>query len=116
MRRGEIWLADLEPALPGEADKSRPVVVVSNDHSNEAVDILGRGVVTVVPLTSNTQRVLDFHVVAEPHESGLTRTSKAQPEQIRALSEKRFLRRLGALTPSRMWELDEAIALHLGLS
>ena len=116
MRRGEIWLADLEPALPGEADKSRPVVVVSNDHSNEAVEILGRGVVAVVPLTSNTRRILNFQVFVEPSESGLTRPSKAQPEQIRAISALRFHQRLGALTPALLRELDEAISLHLGLS
>jgi mRNA interferase MazF len=99
-----------------EADKTRPVVVVSNDASNAAVEITGRGVVTVVPVTSSVGRVFSFQVLLEPSDSGLEETSKAQPEQIRAVAVSRFVHRVGRLTPRAMWELDEAVALHLGLS
>ena len=57
IRRGSIHLVDLEPVRGSEANKVRPAVVVSNDGANAAADRLGRGVVTVVPLTSNVQRV-----------------------------------------------------------
>ena len=57
MLRGEIRLVDLEPARAGEADKRRPAVIVSNDRANTVAARLGRGVVTVVPITSNTARV-----------------------------------------------------------
>lgn len=116
IRRGEIWLVDLEPVRGSEADKTRPVVVVSNDASNAAVEITGRGVVTVVPVTSNVGRVFSFQVLLEPADSGLTAASKAQPEQIRAVAVSRFVHRVGRLAPRAMWELDEAVALHLGLS
>lgn len=99
-----------------EADKTRPVVVVSNDASNAAVEITGRGVVTVVPVTSTVGRVFSFQVLLEPADSGLDEASKAQPEQIRAVAVSRFVHRLGRLAPRTMWELDEAVALHLGLS
>lgn len=92
------------------------MVVVSNDASNAAVEITQRGVVTVVPVTSNVERVFSFQVLLEPAESGLDAPSKAQPEQIRAVAPSRFVRRLGRLTPAASWELDEAMALHLGLS
>jgi mRNA-degrading endonuclease toxin of MazEF toxin-antitoxin module len=45
----------------------------------------------------------------------LARVSKAQADQIRALDISRFQHYLGRLTPERLWELDEAISLHLGL-
>lgn len=54
MLRGEIRLTDLEPTRPGEADKRRPAIIVSNDNANATAARLGRGVVTVVPVTSNT--------------------------------------------------------------
>jgi mRNA interferase MazF len=111
-----VWLADLEPTRGSEANTTRPVVVVSNDHGNMAAEANHRGVVTVVPLTSATQRVYAFQVLLEPRESGLLTLSKAQPEHLRAIDISRFERRLGRVEPSRLWELDEAIALHLGLN
>ena len=53
MLRGEIWRVDFEPAQGGEANKSRPAVVVSNDRANAVATRLGRGTVTIVPVTSN---------------------------------------------------------------
>lgn len=57
MLRGEMRLVDLDPVLCGEAHRRRPAVVVSNDHANAAAARSGRGVPTVVPLTSSTSRV-----------------------------------------------------------
>ena len=57
MRRGDVRLTDLEPVRGSEADKRRPAVIVSNDRANETADRLGRGVVTVVPVTGNIARV-----------------------------------------------------------
>lgn len=116
MQRGEIWLAELDPARGSEADRTRPVVIVSNDRYNRTVEVLRQGVVTVVPLTSAAERIWPFQVAVEPEESGLSAVSKAQGEQIRAIDHARLVRRLGRLAPERLRELDEAIALHLSLS
>jgi mRNA interferase MazF len=116
MRRGEIWIADLEPALGSGANKVRPVVIVTNDNANERAALLRRGVLTVVPLTSSVTKVWDFQVLLPAAETGLDQDSKAQAEQIRSTDVSRLRSRVGALTPSLLSELDEAIALHLGLS
>lgn len=115
MRRGEIRLADLEPARGSEATKRRPVVVVSNDGANAAVGRWNRGVVTVVPLTSNTSRVLAFQTFLPAAETGLVADSKAQAEQVRALDVRRFGSVIGRVPVPLMLELDEALRLHLGL-
>ena len=60
MQRGEIRLVDLEPVRGNEANKRRPAVLVSNDRANTTAARLGRGVVTVVPVTSNVARVFPF--------------------------------------------------------
>ncbi len=60
MQRGEIRLTDLEPVRGSEANKRRPAVIVSNNGANEAADRLGRGVVSVVPITSNIARLFPF--------------------------------------------------------
>lgn len=116
MRRGEIWLVDLNPARGSEADKTRPVVIVSNDARNRASQKSGRGVISVVPLTSNTMRVLPFQVLVRPDaENGLVVASKAQAEQIRSVDVDRFVARRGRLDQSTLARLDQALILHLDL-
>lgn len=115
MRRGEIRLANLDPVLGSEASKRRPVVIISNDRANRTVERLGRGMVTVVPLTSNTQRVLSFHVAIPAEESGLDVDSKAQAEHVGALDGRRLGASVGRLPPGRLAEIDAALRLHLDL-
>lgn len=115
MRRGEIRLVDLEPVLGSEADKRRPAVVVSNDGANTSAERLGRGVVTVVPVTSNVDRVHPFQVLLPATETGLERPSKAQAEQVRSVAVERIGPRVGALTTELTHALDEALRLHLAL-
>ena len=115
MRRGEIWLVDLEPVRGTEANKRRPAIVVSNDSANAVASRLGRGVVTVVPVTSNVSRVLPFQVLLPAGSVGLKVASKAQAEQVRSVSVDRLESALGLLTVRMMDEVDEALRLHLGL-
>ncbi|WP_066952125.1 type II toxin-antitoxin system PemK/MazF family toxin [Streptomyces lushanensis] len=115
MRRGDIFLIDFEPARGSEANKARPAVIVSNDAANRSADRSGKGVVTVVPVTSNTSRVFPFQVVLLAGECGLAKDSKAQCEQVRAVSPDRVRQRLGAVPKPRMTELDAALRRHLAL-
>ena len=115
MRRGEIRLVDLDPGRGSEANKRRPAVLVSNDGANMAAARLGRGVVTVVPVTSNTQRVYPFQVLLLASVTGLERDSKAQAEQVRSVAVERIGARLGILPAPIMAEVDQALRLHLAL-
>lgn len=115
MRRGEIRLVDLDPALGSEANKRRPAVVVSNDYANAAAARSGRGVVTVVPLTSSTSRVWPFQVVLTAERTGLQRDSKALAEQVRSIAVQRVGAALGQLGGQQMTAVDEALRLHLAL-
>lgn len=115
MLRGEIRLVDLDPARTAEADKRRPAVVVSNDGANVTAARLGRGVVTVVPLTSNVDRVYPFQVLVPASGSGLQHDSKAQAEQVRSVSFGRLGAKLGSVPARIMIDLDEALRLHLAL-
>jgi mRNA interferase MazF len=115
MRRGEIRLVDLEPVRGAEADKQRPAVIVSNDGANSTAQRLGRGVITVVPVTSNTDRVYPFQVLLPADVTGLAVDSKAQAEQVRSIAVERLGRRIGVLTAELQSDLDEALRLHLAL-
>ena len=115
MRRGEIRLVDLEPVRGTEADKRRPAVIVSNDGANSTAERLGRGVITVVPVTSNTARVHPFQVLLHAATTGLPHDSKAQAEQIRSVAVERIGDRIGVMPAALLVALDEALRLHLAL-
>ena len=115
MRRAEIRLIDFEPVRGAEANKRRPAVIVSNDGANVTAERLGRGVLTVVPITSNVGRIYPFQVFLRADECGLPRDSKAQAEQIRSVAVERIGRRAGRVPVNLMAELNAAIRLHLGL-
>lgn len=115
MLRGEVRLADLDPARGSEADKRRPAILVSNDHANTTAARLRRGVVTVVPVTSNIARVFPFEVALSAQLSGLRVDSKAQCEQVRAVSVQRLGPVLGRLPAVVMSQIDDALRLHLQL-
>lgn len=115
MRRGDIYQVDFEPARGAEANKARPAIVVSHNALNEAVEELGYGVVTVVPLTSNTKRVLHIQTVLPAVDTGLPFDSKVQTELVRALSVERFIHRVGGLNAELLASVDECLRLHLDL-
>ncbi|WP_217207224.1 type II toxin-antitoxin system PemK/MazF family toxin [Streptomyces sp. AC550_RSS872] len=115
MRRGDIYMVDLEPARGSEANKVRPAVIVSNDGANESVERNDRGVISVVPLTSNTTRILSFQVFLRADESRLPKDSKVQCEQVRAVAPQRLLQRVGVVPRQRMADIDVALRRHLAL-
>ena len=115
MRRGEIRFVDLGPAVGAEAARIRPAVIVSNDGANTIAALLGRGVVTVAPVTSNTEVVHPFQVLLTTTETGVRLDSKVQAEQIRSVAVERVGELMGLVPPDLMDRIDDAMRLHLGL-
>ncbi len=115
MRRGEIRVVDFDPGRGSEATKHRPAVIVSNDGANAVATRLARGVITVVPITSNVQRIYPFQVRLPARSTGLRQDSKAQAEQIRSVAVGRLGERIGTIPARVMLKIDEALRLHLAL-
>lgn len=115
MLRGEIRLVDVDPVRGSEANKRRPAVIVSNDRANAIATRLGRGVVTVVPVTSNIDRVFPFQALLPAAATGLRQDSKAQAEQVRSIAVERIGAILGRAPADVMAHLDDALRLHLRL-
>jgi mRNA interferase MazF len=106
MLRGEVWQVDLD---------QRPAVIVSNDRANATATRLARGIVTVVPVTSNTDKIYPFQVLLSAASNGLAADSKAQAEQLRSIATQRLIRRIGRISDAELTELDNALRLHLAL-
>ena len=119
MKRGEIFFAALDfgvlyPARSGEIQKTRPVVVVSNNVANRAAAVVT--VVTVVPLTTSVERVFPFEVLLAASATGLSKNRKAMAQQVRTVDKARLnARAAGAVQADDMLRLDAALKLHLGL-
>lgn len=103
-RRGEIWLIDFAEPVGREQAGTRPAVVVSTDALNEGPS----GVVLVVPLTS-ARRGLPSHVEIEPGASGLDHPSYAKCEDMKSISDRQLVNRLGVAGPEPMFEIARVL-------
>jgi mRNA interferase MazF len=111
LKRGEIYYADLSRTIGSEVNKLRPVLVVSNNANNRAANTI-----TILPITSNITRVFAFEVALAKRDSGLTKDSKAQAQQIRTIAKERLRgKALGSLSAELMRRINAAIKLHLAL-
>jgi mRNA interferase MazF len=108
-------MVDFDPVRGSEAAKRRPAVIVSNEQANKTAQRLGRGVLTVVPITSNVDRVYPFQVLLPAGTAGLRTDSKAQAEQVRAVSVGRIGEPIGKLPDTIIASIDQALRLHLAV-
>jgi mRNA interferase MazF len=105
LRRGEIWLVDLEPSRSGELGKTRPCLVVSDDGFNPLAPAP-----LVMPITTYAPSIRSPSLLATS-QTGLSSDSSVLPLHIRALARNRFVRRLGR-APAAVIEQAVGI-LHL---
>ena len=113
MKRGDIYFADLDPAIGSETKKNRPVLIVSNNANNNAASTI-----TIIPITSNVRTVYPFEVLLEKAETGLHQISKAQCHQIRTISKTRIsnLKPQGLASHLIMTKINSALKVHLDIN
>lgn len=111
MKRGDIYFADLNPTIGSETKKNRPVLIISNNANNPASDTI-----TIIPITSNINKIYPFEVFLDLKETGLIKASKAQYHQIRTISKLRIKENkpIGRVTKS-LNKICAALTLHLDL-
>ena len=109
--RGQIWFVSLGPVMGHEMGKKRPALVVSNDRNNLFADT-----VTVLPITSKTERVYPFEVFLPREETNLPKDSKVKCNQIRTVDKKRLANFVGSLSSERLKDVEQAFLIHLGIT
>ena len=105
-RRGEVWWVTFDPSVGGEARKTRPAVVVSNDAANRALDR-----VQVVPLTSKVTKVYPAQVLVTLD----GRQNKAMADQLTAVSKLRLRGLSGRLDQVDLAAVERAMRIQLAL-
>jgi len=102
MRRGEIWLIDLEPTVGAEIKKTRPAVIVNSD----ALGKLPLSIIVPITDWKDHYSVAPWMVQIKPNNTnGLSKVSSADCFQVRSVSQTRFVKKLGVLKSETMKEI-----------
>ena len=109
-RRGEVWLVNLDPTIGVEIQKTRPAVIIQNDVQNRYSPLT-----IILPLTSTLRRLGPTKVLVHPPEGGLDRPSVILVNQIRAIDQRRLVKRLGRLKPETLDKVAQALKISQGL-
>ena len=112
VRRGEIYLARLNPARGAEPGKVRPVVVLQDDALNQ----IGHTTVIIVPLTTNlVDDAFPLRLRLNMREQ-LAQDSDVLCDQIRAIDVKRIVpEKVASLSDNEMVQIEQMVQLILGI-
>lgn len=112
IKRGQVYLANLEPIIGSEQGGIRPVLIIQNNKGNR-----NSGTTIAAPIT--TKRVdttLPVHVFTFAKQTGLPQSSVILLEQLRVLDKSRLKDYLGTVNPITMDEVDRALKISVGLN
>ena len=113
MRRGEVWLINLDSTVGREIRKTRPAIVVNDD----AVGILPLRVIVPITAWQDRYAVAPWMVRIEPDaENGLDKPSAADTFQVRSVSQTRFVRILGSVSAQTLHDIARALAIVLSIT
>ena len=107
IKRGDVWLANLDPGHGSEQSGIRPVLIFQNDLVNRFTST-----VLAIPFTTNLRRASLPSCVQG--EGGLSSDSVALCHQMRALDQSRLKRRLGALSQDALEEIESHTLFTMG--
>jgi mRNA interferase MazF len=112
MRRGEIWIGNLNPNRGSGVGKIRPVLVLQADFLTEQ----GEPTVIVLPLTTQVRKSREPLHVTIPARDRLEQDCQVMPEQPRTLDRNRLAEGpLTRLTPEEMSAVEKSFRAVTGL-
>ncbi len=112
MKRGDVYLADLDPTKGSEQAGRRPVLILEDDRLIPATLTI-----VVIPFTTNLKmQNLPTCVLVPAGEGGLRVDSVAIGHQIRALDKRGSVTHWGTWPPARLAEIEYAVLRTLGVS
>ena len=112
VKQFEIWLADLNPCIGTEPGKTRPVLIVQTNLLNQ----IPHASTIICPITTNIEReseILRVHLIKG--EANLNRDSDIMIDQIRAIDNKRLIKKVGVLPKNLIDSVKENLAIIVDL-
>ena len=111
IKRGEIWLAELNPIRGSEQAGTRPVLILQNNSINRFTSTF-----LAIPLTTNLRRAsLPTCVLLSEGDGGLVKDSVALCHQLRVLDKSRLTRRLGSVSELTLDAPDRCVLFTIGI-
>lgn len=111
VRRGDIFIADLDPVVGSEQGGVRPVVIVQNDRGNH----FSPTVICAAMTSKIGKHDLPTHVWVSARDSGLRSDSLVLCEQLRTLEKRRLRMRAGRIDDLALRRVDAALLAALGM-
>jgi len=109
IKQFDIWLADLNPSRGTEPGKTRPVVIIQTNLLNDT------HLSTVVcPITSNVQPEINLMRI-HLKKGQLDKLSDVLVDQISAIDNKRFIKKVGQLNKDQIMKIKDNIRIVLDL-
>lgn len=109
-KRGEIFIADLDPGFGREMRKKRPILIISNNAINKT-----SATIIMVPLSSITPEFIGPNIVDIEKNEGLDKQSVIIVDHVRSVDKERLIKKIGNLSNDKMLEVEEALKIVLGL-
>jgi mRNA interferase MazF len=111
VKRGEIWLANLDPTRGSEQAGTRPVLIFQNDAINKYTTTI-----LCIPMTTNLRRAsLPSCVQIPKGEGGLVSDSVVLCHQLRVLDKTRLMRKLGMVSPRTISAIEGCVRFTTGM-
>jgi mRNA interferase MazF len=108
----EIWIADLNPQIGTEAGKTRPVLIVQTNLLNK----IPHPSTIVCPITTKIQKDSDIlRVHLKKGMANLHENCDIMIDQIRAIDNKRLVKKVGTLPTDLIEKIKENIAIIIDL-
>ena len=109
IRKWNVYLADLNPRYKADPGKVRPVAVIQTEMLNNV-----HPATIICPISTNVQpKISLLRVHLKEKEAGLKQVSDILVDQVRAIDNSRFRKRLGVLDNSSIVKLRENLSLIL---
>ena len=103
IKRGDIWLINLDPTIGREISKTRPAVIISRSDYNEVAETA-----TVIPISTG-RYIASFHVPIRE----LKEDSHAIIPQIRVASKNRLIKKMGTISEKEIREIELKLSQYL---
>ena len=112
MKRGEIWIVDLDPGFGREIRKKRPALIISLDIFNKSLSTI-----IVIPFSSQVPKLIsaEMIMVFPNEENGLDKKTVILPLLIRSVDKERLIKKIGILQSDKLEEVENALKLVLGM-
>ena len=110
VKRGEMWLVNLDPGFGKELHKKRPALIVSQNSIHENTSY-----VIIVPISSQAPQRIGIEMVAVGKKEGLSKHSVLLPLFIRNIDQERLVKKIGKISQVKLQEVEDAIKIILDL-